>query len=63
MAVDAPVIATFALRYLVNFSKAAPLRGAVELGLGPEAPFLVKYELETTVNGHLQLYLAPGIGE
>merc|ERR1712039_92847 len=35
--VDEPVTATFALRYLVNFSKAAPLCGAVELGLGPDA--------------------------
>merc|ERR1739838_523068 len=48
--VDEPVTATFALRYLVNFSKAAPLCGAVELGLGPDAPLLVKYDLETTEN-------------
>merc|ERR1712122_415747 len=41
-----PVTATFALRYLVNFAKAAPLSGAVELGLGPDAPLLVKYDLE-----------------
>jgi len=61
--VDEPVTATFALRYLVNFSKAAPLSGAVELGLGPDAPLLVKYELETTENGHLQFYLAPKIDE
>merc|ERR1711870_147210 len=39
--VDEPMTATFALRYLVNFSKAAPLCGAVELGLGPDAPLLV----------------------
>merc|ERR1712003_109984 len=61
--VDEPVTATFALRYLVNFSKAAPLCGAVELGLGPDAPLLVKYDLETTENGHLQFYLAPKIDE
>jgi len=61
--VDEPVTATFALRYLVNFSKAAPLCGAVELGLGPDAPLLVKYELESTENGHLQFYLAPKIDE
>merc|ERR1719343_1194993 len=61
--VDEPVTATFALRYLVNFSKAAPLCGAVELGLGPEAPLLVKYDLETTENGHMQFYLAPKIDE
>merc|ERR1712137_1491824 len=51
--VDEPVTATFALRYLVNFSKAAPLCGAVELGLGPDAPLLVKYDLENSENGHM----------
>merc|ERR1712087_540730 len=61
--VDEPVTATFALRYLVNFSKAAPLCGAVELGLGPDAPLLVKYELEKAENGHMQFYLAPKIDE
>merc|ERR1711874_959045 len=61
--VDEPVTATFALRYLVNFSKAAPLCGAVELGLGPDAPLLVKYELESNENGHMQFYLAPKIDE
>merc|ERR1712203_769942 len=61
--VDEPVTATFALRYLVNFSKAAPLCGAVELGLGPDAPLLVKYDLENSENGHMQFYLAPKIDE
>merc|ERR1712238_37793 len=46
LTVHEPVTATFALRYLVNFSKAAPLCGSVELGLGPDAPLLVKYDLE-----------------
>merc|ERR1712156_609505 len=58
-----PVTATFALRYLVNFAKAAPLCGAVELGLGPDAPLLVKYDLEKTDNGYMQFYLAPKIDE
>merc|ERR1712190_511039 len=61
--VDESVTATFALRYLVNFSKAAPLCGAVELGLGPDAPLLVKYDLENSQNGHMQFYLAPKIDE
>merc|ERR1712066_978487 len=61
--VDEPVTATFALRYLVNFSKAAPLCGAVELGLGPDAPLLVKYDLETGDNGYMQFYLAPKIDD
>merc|ERR1739848_87306 len=63
LTVHEPVTATFALRYLVNFSKAAPLCGAVELGLGPDAPLLVKYDLEKNDNGHVQFYLAPKIDE
>jgi len=63
LTVHEPVTATFALRYLVNFAKAAPLCGSVELGLGPDAPLLVKYELEKTENGHMQFYLAPKIEE
>merc|ERR1711972_803642 len=63
LTVHEPVTATFALRYLVNFVKAAPLCGAVELGLGPDAPLLVKYSLDVTDNGHMQFYLAPKIDE
>merc|ERR1711975_86798 len=63
LTVHEPVTATFALRYLVNFSKAAPLSGSVELGLGPDAPLLVKYDLEKADNGFLQFYLAPKIDE
>jgi len=63
LTVHEAVTATFALRYLVNFSKAAPLCGTVELGLGPDAPLLVKYELEKADNGHMQFYLAPKIDE
>jgi len=63
LTVHEPVTATFALRYLVNFAKAAPLCGSVELGLGPDAPLLVKYDLEAKDNGHMQFYLAPKIDE
>merc|ERR1711957_1114503 len=63
LTVHEPVTATFALRYLVNFAKAAPLCGSVELGLGPDAPLLVKYELEKAENGFMQFYLAPKIDE
>jgi len=63
LTVHEPVSATFALRYLVNFAKAAPLCGSVELGLGPDAPLLVKYDLENSDNGHMQFYLAPKIDE
>merc|ERR1712054_761601 len=57
LSVQEPVTATFALRYLVNFAKAAPLCGTVELGLGPDAPLLVKYNIEGE-NGYMQFYLA-----
>merc|ERR1711874_519382 len=63
LTVHEPVVATFALRYLVNFAKAAPLCGTVELGLGPDAPLLVKYNLETGDNGYMQFYLAPKFDE
>merc|ERR1712012_786594 len=63
LTVHEPVAATFALRYLVNFAKAAPLCGTVELGLGPDAALLVKYMLDVTDNGHMQFYLAPKIDE
>jgi len=63
LTVHEPVTATFALRYLVNFAKAAPLCGTVELGLGPDAPLLVRYSLENADNGHMQFYLAPKIDE
>merc|ERR1712007_20488 len=46
LTVHEPVNATFALRYLVTFSKAAPLCGTVELGLGPDAPLLVKFDVD-----------------
>eukprot|EP00811_Abedinium_folium_P000884 NODE_10811_length_1327_cov_13.584167.p1 GENE.NODE_10811_length_1327_cov_13.584167~~NODE_10811_length_1327_cov_13.584167.p1 ORF type:complete len:260 (-),score=73.04 NODE_10811_length_1327_cov_13.584167:450-1229(-) len=61
--VHEPVTATFALRYLVIFAKAAPLCGTVELGLGPDAPLSVKYDLEAADNGFVQFYLAPKIDE
>merc|ERR1712107_709744 len=63
LTVHEPVTATFALRYLVNFSKAAPLCGSVELGMGPDAPLMVKYHLENADNGYMQFYLAPKIDE
>merc|ERR1712241_333008 len=63
LTVHEPVNATFALRYLVTFSKAAPLCGTVELGLGPDAPLLVKFDIDNADNGYLQFYLAPKIDE
>jgi len=63
LTVQESVTATFALRYLVTFAKAAPLSSTVELGLGPDSPLMVKYELEKEENGHMQFYLAPKIDE
>merc|ERR1711881_166532 len=63
LTVHEPVNATFALRYLVTFSKAAPLCGTVELGLGPVSPLLVKFDFVTADKGYLQFYLAPKIDE
>mmetsp|Transcript_38105 Transcript_38105/g.68101 ORF Transcript_38105/g.68101 Transcript_38105/m.68101 type:complete len:259 (+) Transcript_38105:54-830(+) len=63
LTVHEPVTANFALRYLVNFSKAAPLCGSVTLGLGPDAPLLVQYDLESEDKGHMKFYLAPKIDE
>merc|ERR1712097_193620 len=51
LTVHEPVTATFALRYLVTFAKAAPLCGVVELGLGVDSPLLVKYDLESSEKG------------
>merc|ERR1712176_692851 len=63
LTVHEPVTATFALRYLVAFSKAAPLCSVVELGLGADAPLLVRFDLEKADNGFMQFYLAPKIDE
>jgi proliferating cell nuclear antigen len=63
LTVHETVTATFALRYLANFSKAAPLCGSVELCIGADAPLSVKYELEKSENGFLQFYLAPKVDE
>merc|ERR1712166_272407 len=53
LTVKEPVVATFALAYLVKFAKAAPLSGAVELGVGVDMPISVKFELEHADNGHM----------
>lgn len=63
LTVHEEVTATFALRYLTNFAKAAPLCGSVELGLAADAPLSVKYDIDTADNGHMQFYLAPKIDE
>eukprot|EP00746_Dinoflagellata_sp_MGD_P125401 gnl/MRDRNA2_/MRDRNA2_60157_c0_seq1.p1 gnl/MRDRNA2_/MRDRNA2_60157_c0~~gnl/MRDRNA2_/MRDRNA2_60157_c0_seq1.p1 ORF type:complete len:260 (-),score=67.07 gnl/MRDRNA2_/MRDRNA2_60157_c0_seq1:215-994(-) len=59
--VKEPVVATFALAYLVKFAKAAPLSGKVELGVGADMPISVKFDLDTAENGHMQFHLAPKV--
>merc|ERR1711977_167793 len=61
LTVKEPVVATFALAYLVKFAKAAPLSGSVELGIGADMPISVKYELDNAENGHMQFHLAPKV--
>jgi len=61
--VHEPVVASFALRYLNNFAKAAPLCGGVEMGLGSDMPLSVKYDLDNPENGHIQFHLAPKVDE
>lgn len=63
LTVHEPVTAAFALRYLNNFAKAAPLCGTVDLGLGSDMPLSVKYDLENAENGHIQFHLAPKVDE
>merc|ERR1711904_175729 len=63
MTVHEPVTAAFALRYLNNFAKAAPLCGEVEIGLGSDMPLSVKYDLDNAENGHIQFHLAPKVDE
>merc|ERR1712064_219554 len=63
LTVHGPVTATFALRYLVNFAKAAPLCGTVELGMAPDDRPMVNSHLESADNGYIQFYLAPKIDE
>jgi len=61
LTVKEPVVATFALAYLVKFAKAAPLSGSVELGVGADMPISVKYDLDNAENGHMQFHLAPKV--
>lgn len=56
-----PVSLTFSLKYLVNFCKAAALSGQVKIGLSPDLPVMVEYNLSGS--SYLRFYLAPKIGE
>lgn len=56
-----PVDLTFALRYLISFTKATSLSPAVIIKLSRELPIVVEYRI--TDMGHVRYYLAPKIDE
>ena len=51
LTVHEPVTATFPLRHLINFAKAAPLSGVVELGMDPDAPLLQDHATQDKIRG------------
>ncbi|CEM08400.1 unnamed protein product [Vitrella brassicaformis CCMP3155] len=54
----------FALRYLNNFAKAAPLSDHVQLGLNSDTPLSVRFDIEDKATlGSLKFFLAPKIKE
>lgn len=52
---------SFAVKYLVNFTKATPLSSRVGLNLSADVPLLVDYKLDNV--GYVRYYLAPKIGD
>lgn len=60
ISLEKQVSLTFALKYLSNFAKSAPLARAVSLNMSNEVPLLVQFEFE---QGNLQFFLAPKISD
>lgn len=58
---ESNVTLSFALRYLVMFSKASHLSSNVRLMLAADTPLLVEYKISKY--GQLKYYLAPKINE
>lgn len=56
-----PVKLSFAMRYLLNFTKATPLTDTVRLSMSPEVPLSVEYSMEGV--GSVRYYLAPKLDE
>lgn len=56
-----PVSVTFAIKYLVNFCKAAPLSNKVRLSLSNDVPIVVEFQMEDL--GYVRYYLAPKIDD
>jgi proliferating cell nuclear antigen len=59
--VEEPVSASFALRYLNSFNKAACLSNQVILSMSPETPLVVEFKIEKL--GSMKFYLAPKLNE
>ena len=59
--VDEPVTASFALRYLNIFNKAATLSNTVTLKLSADVPIVVEYKIEKL--GSVKYFLAPKIDD
>eukprot|EP00727_Mastigamoeba_balamuthi_P004408 m51a1_g13966 Proliferating cell nuclear antigen (260) ;mRNA; f:971626-972815 len=57
--VQEPVSLTFALRFLIMFSKASSLCDNVVLSMNPDLPLVVQYDIEEM--GFVRYYLAPKI--
>lgn len=57
-----PICLSFSLKYLIQFSKAAPLSPRMKLCLKTDAPLLVSYGIRNEADdevGYLRYYLAP----
>lgn len=58
---EEPVKLTFALRYLILFTKATPLGTTVTISMTPDNPVVVEYPIDTF--GYVRYYLAPKIDD
>ncbi|RWW21282.1 hypothetical protein GW17_00014570, partial [Ensete ventricosum] len=56
-----PVSLTFALRYLISFTKATPLSNTVTVSMSSDFPMVVEYKIADM--GYIRYYLAPKIDE
>ncbi|KAJ3226637.1 proliferating cell nuclear antigen [Clydaea vesicula] len=59
--VNTPVLATYSLKYLVNFTKATGLSDVVNLSISNELPIVVEYKVSEL--GYIRYFLAPKIGD
>ena len=59
MTVHEPVSATFSLRYLSIFAKAAPLSTEVQIQLGQDTPLHLSFALRRSADGFMDFHLSP----